>query len=293
MASGWGRLALGEQQALWGRLELGAKKFLAVVDEDALAERLELEYSARLGGLSLGAAAFAKLRESRGRARDDRDFDAGAYAEQALGRGLSLRLSAGVRRYLYVPDSGYDALGPRAEIAGRWSPSRGHLFVASASASLPEYGAQARLSQTAPSGERRRDRVLGGQVGYAYRGPVALQASYSIYEDQSNSFGESNLRQRFFAAASGRLPLTMVGSIQAAWEFIRYPDGIFLSQDLLLQDDESQSFVAAKLALPLSDHADLELRWALYWITLPARDAQSPSLSYWRQTGGIGVSARW
>lgn len=256
-------------------------------------QQLELEYSARLGGLALGAAGFAKLRESRGGARDYRDYDAGLYADQALGRGVSLRLSAGVRRYFYLPDHGYDALGPRVALSGRWALSRSHAFIAAASLSLPGYSAQVRISKTEISGERRRDRVVGGQIGYAYRGPVALQASYSLYQVASNSFGESSVRHRLFAAAAGRLPLTLVGSIQVAWEFIRYPDGIYLSPELLLQDDESQSSVAAKLALSLSAKADLELRWALYWISLPARDAQSPSLSYLRQTGGFGVSLRW
>lgn len=292
-ASGRGRLALGDIQALSGRLEVGAKKFFTAVDEDALVQQLELEYSARLGGLALGAAGFEKLRFSRGGARDYRDFDVGAYADQAVGRALNLRLSGGIRRHLYLQDPGYDALGPRAALAARWAPHRSHVFTAAASLSLPGYAALARRSQTEAASERRRDRILGGQIGYACRGPVALQAAYSLYQVASNSFGESNVRHRLWAAAAGRLPLKLIGSVQVAWELIRYPDGIFLSQDLLLQDDESQSSAAAKLALPLSERMDLELRWALFWISLPARDAKSLSLSYLRQTGGLGVSLRW
>jgi hypothetical protein len=292
-ASGKGRLTLSEAQSLTGRFEIGAKKFVAVVDEDVLVQAVDLAYGAQMGDWLLGAEGLAKLRLSRGGARDYTDLDAGLFVDCALSRLVSLRLDAGARRFLYPPDSGYDALGPRGVLSARWSPGRRHALSAALSLGLPAYAALARRSQAEVSGVRRKDRVIGAQATYAFRGPLALQASYAFFEVDSNSFGERSARHRISAAATGRLPLGLVGAVQVAWQFIRYPDGIFLSEALLLQDDESQSSVAAKLALPVSSAVDLELRWALNWIALPAREAGSPALSYLRQTGGLGAAVRF
>ncbi len=292
-ATGKGRLTLSEAHSLAGRFEIGAKKFVAVQDEDVLVQQLDLAYGAQLGDWILGADGLAKLRHSRGGARDYTDLDAGLFVDCALSRRAGLRLEAGVRRFLYSPDPGFDALGARGALSARWSPARRHVLSAALSLALPAYAALARRSQAEVSDVHRKDRVVGAQVTYAFRGPLALQATYAFFEVDSNSFGEKSSRHRISAAATGRLPLGLIGTVQVAWQFIRYPDGIFLSEALLLQDDESQSSVVAKLALPVSSTVDLELRWALYWIALPAREAGSPALSYLRQTGGLGLAVRF
>jgi hypothetical protein len=292
-ATGQGRLVLGERQTLSGRLELGAKKFASAVDEDVLAQQLDAQYAVRLGDFLLGASGLAKARQSRGGARDYVDLGGDVLADRAFSRALSLRLAAGVRRFFYWPDRGYDALGPRGTLSARWAPSRQHLLTAALSLALSDYAAYARLSQTEVGTARRKDRVLGAQASYSFLGPVAIQASYAYFQVSSNSFGERSARHRLSAAMTGHLPWGLIGSLQAAWQFVRYPDGILLSQALVIQDDESQSLAAAKLALPLSQTADLELRWALHWIVLPPRDAQSPTLRYLRQTANLGLSLRW
>ena len=145
---------------------------------------------------------------------------------------------------------------------------------------------------------RRRDAQFGGQASYAYRGPVAVQGGYAYLRINSTSYGEASERHRLWAAASAKLPLRLYASLQAAWQFIRYPDGIFLSQDLLLLDDESQSSLGAKLAFAATEQLDVELRYATYWVALPlATDAQDPSskvpgTTWWRHTAFLGVTFR-
>ena len=61
---------------------------------------------------------------------------------------------------------------------------------------------------------------------------------------------------------------------------------------MLLYDDESQSSLAFKLARPVSERIDVELKYAVHWIELPPRGAE-PALGFVRQTATLGAALRW
>ena len=74
-----------------------------------------------------------------------------------------------------------------------------------------------------------------------------------------------------------------------ALQWTAFPDGIFLSSDiLLLNDEENANSASVRLARPLSDSVDVELRYALFQYQLVAQ-----KLSYQRQVAFVGLSARW
>jgi hypothetical protein len=219
------------------------------------------------------------------------------FFDWAFSRQLSARLSGGARGFLYHL-SDYDFVGPQAVASLRWQPFRRHVASLALFGALPYFRGLARIDQLNPStgayrfsSERRRDRQVGGSISYAYRGPVALQLGYAYLRVDSTSYGESSERHRLWGAASLKLPWRLYASAQAAWQFIRYPDGVFLSEDLLLLDDESQSSAGLKLAVAATDAIDVEVRYSAYWIVLP-QTTDSASTFWWRHTVFVGLTFR-
>ena len=284
-----GRLTSGDQ-SVSGRYDGGAKKFLSVTGEDLLAQQLEAGYALNVGALSLGVDGTGKLRRTRAGDRDYTDLSGEAFADWLASRELSLRLAVGLHGFSYLSNADYDSRGPVAALTVKFAPSRKHSFSLGLSASPRRFDAPRRISAEGDLAEERRaDWAIGGQLAYALRGPVPIQAGYSLSVNASNSFGESTTRHRLFAAASGKLPLGVIVTGQAALQLNRYPDGIFLSRDLLLADDEAQSSLALKLAYPLGASVDLEARYALYSVALPRTDEVA---SFLRQTVALGLTFR-
>ena len=113
-----------------------------------------------------------------------------------------------------------------------WQPSRKHSASLVLFGALPYYRGWSRYGGSSDFANgndrlpavRRRDAQMGGQASYAFRGPVAVQAGYAYTRISSTSYGEASERHRRWAAASTKLPWRLYGSLQAAWQFIRYPD---------------------------------------------------------------------
>ena len=75
---------------------------------------------------------------------------------------------------------------------------------------------------------------------------------------------------------------------QGALVLGRYPDGVFLSPDIILtEDEEAQNTLSLRLVRPVSRSVDLELSAALYGTRLPRN-----GLSYTRAVAGVGLSWR-
>jgi len=290
-----GRLLVGESGALSGKLELGLRKYLQEEDEDLFVTQLESGFAWREGRLVVGAQGGGKVRFSRARSRDYGDLSGEGFVEWALRERLSLRVGGGGRWFRYQPDHGYDSLGPRVDATLRYSPVRQVSLLASVTGGWPSFEGEARDSAGVSTGQRREDRHFGAHFAVGYRGPVACQAAYTWLRNASTSFGESTDRHRVSAVLSTALPGGLFGMVQAAYQHIRYSDGIFLSQGLLLLDEEAQSSAAAKLSWPLSELVELEGRYALYWIHLPPErevpDAQE--ITYLRHTASVGFALRW
>jgi hypothetical protein len=96
------------------------------------------------------------------------------------------------------------------------------------------------------------------------------------------------LRHRLSGSAGLRLPWSVTVLAQGALGLSRYPDGIYLSPDIILvEEDEGQNSLSIKMARPMGEHLDVELSYGLYGTSLPRNH-----LSYFRQVVGVGVTWR-
>ena len=277
----------GERWELAGRLGLGGRGYGAATDEDVYVQQAVLEGDYSLARwLSAGLAARAK--DVRGGDRPYADLSAGPRLSIAQG-ALGVDLSAEARRFLYRPEAAYSfgALVLSGEASYRFSRRHlGRFFLSSESRSFAAFANPAPPQTT--STEKRNDAVLAAGVGYRYRGPFTLAAEYSVEDDSSNSYGESALRQKVSAELGLRLPLGVMAFFAGTLQLSHYPDGVFLSPEiLLLEDSEALDSASLRLVRPVGPHVDLELRYGIYATTLP-----SNGLSYLRQLASVGVTLR-
>jgi hypothetical protein len=288
LASGEGRLT-GEQLQLVGRYELGGRKYLKYTTEDVLIQAAALEASTALG-TQLGLGVEGRAKDRRGGTRDYSDLGVDAFLEYVPDVQLALRVRAGAHRFVYRPDSRANFGNPELGFLGRYRFNRRHAMSVFGEYGARRYGAEARLppEREGDSLGRRKDGALSAGAGYTYRGPLALGLTYTFQELSSNSFGETVVRHRLSGSAGLRLPGKLTLLVQGALGVSRYPDGIFLSPEIiLLEEDEGQNSLSLKLARPVSAHLDAELSYGLYGTSLPRND-----LSYLRQVVGLGLTWR-
>lgn len=288
LASGEGRLT-GEQLQLVGRYELGGRKYLKYTTEDVLIQAAALEASTAIG-TQLGVGVEGRAKDRRGGTRDYSDLGVDAFLEYAPDVQLALRVRAGAHRFVYRPDSRANFGNPELGLLGRYRFNRRHALSVFGEYGSRRYGVEARPP---PKREdlslgRRKDGALSAGAGYTYRGPLALGLTYTFQELSSNSFGETVARHRLSGSAGLRLPLQLTLLVQGALGLSRYPDGIFLSPEIILvEEDEGQNSLSLKLARPVGAHLDAELSYGLYGTSLPRND-----LSYLRQVVGLGLTWR-
>ncbi|WP_369945938.1 hypothetical protein [Vitiosangium sp. GDMCC 1.1324] len=288
LAAGEGRYTADRWQ-LVGRYDGGGRKYLGFPSEDVLVQAAALEGSLALGS-SLGVGVEGRAKDRRGGPRAYTDLAASAFVEYAPDVQLSLRLRAGAHRFLYHRDFSASFGSPEVGFLARYRLNRRHALTFSGEYGSRRYQDSVRYPPgTTPEWTgRRQDGALMASVGYTYKGPVALGLSYTYQETSSNSFGESVQRHRLSGTAGVRLPWKLTLMAQGALGINRYPDGVYLSPEIiLLDDDEAQNTLSLKLARPLSEHVDLELSYAMYGTRLPRND-----LFYFRQVGGMGVTWR-
>ncbi|MCE9669317.1 hypothetical protein LY474_16015 [Myxococcus stipitatus] len=278
-----------ERTQLVGRYELGARKYAGFADEDTLVQAGALEGSLALG-TEFGVGVEGHAKDRRGGSRDYSDLGASLFAEYAPDARLALRVRAGARRFVYRPDATANFGGPELGFLGRYRFDRRHSLSLFGDLGTRRFGTPARARPGAVGSVlgRREDGALTAGLSYNYRGPVALGLTYSYQESSSNSFGETLLRHRVVGSAGVRLPWRMTLLAQGSLGFTRYPDGIFLSPEIILvEEDEGQDSLSLKLARPVSARVDLELSWGLWSTRLPRN-----GLSYTRQVFGVGVTWR-
>ena len=274
----------------FGDLSLGGRGFLRYGSENVFvsAAALELELTP-VEALSVSLVGTGKDR--RGGQRDYTDGVAQGVLTWAPDRRLQVRLRGGLHGFLYStnPDYGFTALEFGGSLSWRFDAR--HRLLASLDTGTRSYPSLARDSSrmVPPGAPGRRDGLLSASAGYEYRGPVRVRADYAWTEQRSNSFGETNLRYRVSAQVGVRLPWEVTAVATGALQWTAFPDGIFLSSDiLLLNDEENANSASVRLARPLSDSVDVELRYALFQYQLVAQ-----KLSYQRQVAFVGLSARW
>jgi hypothetical protein len=292
-----GELSLDDRHRLHGRYDLGLKKFFNLDAEDLMVQQLALGYVASTASnWTFEASANAKLRFSRNGLRDYLDLSGDLSARWRIARGLALKGELGVRHFSYPHEEDYGFWGLRGGLWGLWQVHRRLQLALGVRGALPTYEGFARASDEMPGSVVRRDRLLSLQLQASYRHQrAAFQGGYLWVGNWSNSLGESFQRHRVFVAMTTRLPWSVFVGLHLAWQTLHYPDGLYLSDDLidlLLYDDESQSSSTLKLARPLTEHIEIELKYSLSWMELPRRDDDT-SLSYLRQVGTISLVGRF
>ncbi|MBJ6761166.1 hypothetical protein JGU66_10360 [Myxococcaceae bacterium JPH2] len=279
----------GERTQLLGRYELGARKYSAFPGEDTLIQSGAVEGSLALG-TEWGVGVEGHAKDRRGGSRAYSDLGASLFAEYAPDVRLALRLNLGPRRFVYRANPSANFGGLEVGGLARYRFNRRHSLNVFGGWGSRGYGTQARLPGDAvpETYTRRHDGAIQVGAGYAYRGPVALGLTYTYQETDSNSFGETMLRHRVTANAGVRLPWRLSLFVQGSLGLSRYPDGIYLSPEIILvEEDEGQDSLSLKLTRPVSEHVDLEVSWGLWSTRLPHN-----GLSYSRQLMGVGITWR-
>jgi hypothetical protein len=278
-----------ERSQLVGRYELGVRKYFGFTDEDTLVQAGALEGSLALGS-EFGVGLEGHAKDRRGGTRAYSDLGTSAFVEYAPDVRLALRVRGGARRFVYRPDPTANFGGPEFGVLGRYRFNRRHSVSLFGDWGSRRFGPQARTrpGTTVPSPGRREDGALTAGATYTYRGPVALGLTYAYQESSSNSFGETVLRHRVTGNAGVRLPWRLTLLAQGTLGFSSYPDGIFLSPEIILvEEDEGQNSLSLKLARPVTQKLDVEVSWGLWSTRLPRN-----GLTYTRQVFGVGFTWR-
>lgn len=280
-----GRLRTARTQTLLN-YSAGARKFARLSTEDIFVQAAALDASALVTqSATFGLLGLAKDR--RGASRDYTDLQAFGVIEFFPDDRMEVRVRGGAHRFLYRPNIQFSFGAAEAGGTAMWRFDKRHaVFV------FGEFGDRTYLMDADPppgeqrSSSRRLDRVLGAGLGYEYRGPVRVRADYSFFEQNSNSFGQSSSRHRLSALFAARLFFKLNLVSQAALQITDFPDGILLSPEIvLLEDEENSNSLSVKLVRALTDKLDAELRYAVYYYRLSGND-----LSYLRQVGWCGLS---
>lgn len=269
-----------------GAWDGGVRGYLTHWSANTLTQGLSVEAGRRFDGFSLGLDGRAKDR--RGGGRDYTDLSAGPFLDLTFGPAVSVRARLGVHRFLYrpLPSETFGAL--HGSLFARWKLDRRHLLTVSGELGERRFGVSAR-TETEPLELRRRDLATQAGLAWTYRGTFAAGAGYSFTALSSNSFGQSRVRHRFTVNSGFRVFWESMLFAQAALQLDSYPDGIFLSPEVtLLDDDENTSALTLRWVKPLDDTFDLELRFATYL----SRFAES-ALTYSRQLGTVALTARF
>lgn len=276
--------------ALRGRYDVAGRKFMVHRSQDTLVQEVQLQGEVTvLPSLSLGLRGQA--RDRRGAERDYTDLSASLMVDALVNAAVNLRLTGGARRFLYYNRFEYSASGPEGALSVQYRVSRRHRLSAFGSFSPRTYDGNATprppVGDEAPAPVRTRvDSVFGGGLSYSFQGPFQAAVAYGYFDQTSNSYGETLRRHRFSVTAGFRLPwrLTFLGG--ATYQLAFFPDGVYLSPDLtVVDDDENASSATLKLVRPLSKYFEIDVRYALYVNVLPQNQ-----FLYLRQVASLGLA---
>lgn len=134
-----------------------------------------------------------------------------------------------------------------------------------------------------PTTLRRRDRYQRAGVALTWTGALVATGSYQLTVIDSNSYGQSLIRQRITAQVTTELPGKLFATGAATLQIDDYPDGIPILKDVQHQEftnleDENRSSLQVLLTRALSDTWSVEARGALW------RDFASISAAAFRRT---------
>jgi hypothetical protein len=282
-----GSLRLAERVLLRGSYEVGGRLFLLLPGEDTVLQNAQLSAQVQATEwLRVGLAGRA--RDRRGADRDYTDLEGGLTVDFVPDPHLTLGVEVDAHRFLYWSRFAVSFHGPEVQVTARYRFDRHHGLTAWGLYSPRAYDAAANPPPPGPppAPSLRADTVLGAGVAYAYRGPFQVSVSYAYLDDTSTSFGETLRRHRLSVAGGVSLPWELTALGQATLQLTLFPDGVYLSRDLTVaDDDENSSSVSVKLVRALGPHVELDVRYAFYFDQLPTN-----RLEYQRHVVTLGVA---
>lgn len=134
---------------------------------------------------------------------------------------------------------------------------------------------------------QRRDRYQRGGLELTWTGGLVAAGSYQLTVVDSNSYGQSLIRQRITAAATMEVMTALFVSATATLQIDQYPEGVpvsdLLHQELTSLEDENRSSLQVLITRALSTAWSLEVRGAIW------RDFGTAGASFSRELAYAGV----
>jgi hypothetical protein len=278
-----------------GEYTLGGRVFMRISDEDTLINQLDAEYSYRAWeiasiGVDFDARDVSIISNDRAYTLGGANF----FSDIRAWQGGLMRLKAGYRVFMWKPDAEYTNNGPAAGLSLRHYFTK-HLSLAFATEyQFRMYQGNAYVFVDNPDGSRtleptdrqRLDNIVFGSIGVEYVHKILISGSYSILYNPSNSAGESILRHRVAAVFTAKPVWEIYINIMAALQYTQFIDGIYVSQQLFLEDDdENQNSVVVKLSRAIGKGFSAELKYGIYW-----SEWSTDPMSFSRQVFYAGVA---
>jgi hypothetical protein len=282
----------GDRFRLGATYDVAARKFFVLPTEDTIVNSVTGDFLFALSR-SFAVGLFGTVRDRRGAERDYTSLTGQGFVDFTPTANLDVRLRFGATRFLFWPRFAYSFSGPIGDLTARYRFDRRHSVSLIGTFNPRTYNATVnpRPNEPEPSTARRFDPLFVVGANYAYRGPFHLSVGYSYLDMTSNSYGETLRRHRLTATAGFRLPAQFTLLTTGALQLSLFPDGIFLSPDLqVVEDDENSSTLTVKLVRPVHPHVDLDVRYALYVNVLPQRTSGTEPLLYVRNVFSLGAT---
>lgn len=282
-------LVEGEAWRVTGTYDGAGRKFASLSSEDTLVQNANLDGTLQVARtMTLGL--LGRARDRRGAERDYTDLLGGAAVDYTPDALLTVHLEGDAHRFLFHPRFPYSYFGPTGTLSVRAKLSKRHHLAVFGTFEPRTYNGTTNANPDDPNppdpAPTRKDSFLVVGAGYTYKGPFIASVTYSYLDQASNSWGETLRRHRLAVTAGVRLPWKWTLLASGAAQLTQYPDGVYLSSDLqVAEDDENSTSLSLKLVRPLDKHLDLDLRYAVYGNTLPQNH-----YVYVRHVGSVGLT---
>lgn len=282
---------VGERAQAGGLYDIGGRKFFRLSSEDTVVQSLSLDGAFAVGA-GFGVAASLRARDRRGAGRDYSDFAGEVAITFQPDQAVDVRLRGGAHRFVYWSIFSVSFGAGEGGLLARYRFNRRHSVAVTADVSLRSFNGLTVANPqdpAPPEPTQRRDTFWAASASYTYRGPLNLTVSYGYADSSSNSFGWSLRQHRLGLSGGVALPLRFMLLVNAALRLMQYPDGQYLTPDLLVvDDDENNSSVSVKLVRPLSSLVDVDARYTFLYGVLP-----NNQLTYQRHVVSFGVSVHY